>query len=110
MALKIVGGRGKVEPPRLAPPSDLGPAGRDLWSKLTSSYRLEDQAGQQVLAIACRCADRAESCSVVVAKEGLTVRDRFRQTRPHPLLAVERAARAQMMQALKQLSLPIPEN
>ena len=110
MALKLMsGGRGKTDPIRPAPPSDLGPAGRELWSKLTTAYRLEDEAGQCVLAIACRAADRADTCRVQVAKDGLTVKDRWRQVRPHPLLAIERSARGQMMQALKQLQLPIPE-
>jgi phage terminase small subunit len=102
--------KSKVDPLRPSPPADLGTAGRDLWSKLTTDYRVDDQAGQAVLAVACRAADRAESCRAAVAKDGLVVRDRFRQTRPHPLLAVERSARAQMLTALRQLSLPIPED
>src|SRR5262245_32914275 len=92
------------------PPADMGAVGRDLWAKLTRDYRIEDEHGRAALGVACRAADRAESCRRAVAKAGLVVRDRFRQTRPHPLLAVERAARAQMLQALKQLSLPIPED
>jgi len=93
----------------LAPaPEDLGDAGHELWRKLMEAYALGDEHGKAVLAIACRAADRAESCRLKVAKEGMTVKDRWRQIRPHPLLAVERAARQQMLQALRQLSLPLP--
>jgi len=74
------------------------------------AYRVEDQAGQAVLAVACRATDRAEAARVAVAKDGMSVRDRFRQIRPHPLLAVERGARAQVLAALKQLSLPLAED
>jgi phage terminase small subunit len=92
-----------------APPHDLAATGRELWGNLSREYRIDDESGKAILAVACRASDRAESCRVAVAKDGLVVRDRFRQTRPHPLLAVERAARAQMLQALKALSLPVPE-
>lgn len=107
-----------VPPPRktgaivAAPPADLGPAGRALWSKLTRDYAISDEHGQAVLEVAARAADRAESCRLAIlkSKTGMIVKDRFRQLRPHPLLAVERAARAQVLQALKALSLPIPED
>ena len=102
--------KAKADPLLPTPPSDLGAAGRELWQRLTADYRIDDRAGQAVLGVACRAADRAETCRVAVAKDGLVVRDRFRQTRPHPLLAVERSARAQMLAALRQLSLPIPED
>ena len=109
MALKVVGGR-KVESIPPTHPPELGAAGRELWTKLVSAYALEDEGGMAVLAVACRAADREETCRAVVAKQGMTVKDRFRQVRPHPLLAVERAARAQVLTALRQLALPIPED
>jgi phage terminase small subunit len=108
--LKAVPPSSKAGATAPVPPADMGPIGRDLWSKLVRDYNISDEHGLAVLAVACRAADRAESCRLAVLKTGLVVKDRFRQTRPHPLLAVERAARAQMLQALKQLSLPIPED
>jgi hypothetical protein len=104
MTLRVV-----PKTPDPAPP-DLGPAGRELWERLMAGYALDDAHGRAVLAVACRAADRAESCRLAVAKSGLTIKDRFRQSKPHPLLAVERAARAQMLQALRQLALPTPED
>ena len=107
--LKAVPKPGTAAPHLPAPPAGLAAIGRDLWGKLVRDYAIEDQHGQAVLEVACRAADRAESCRVAIGKSGLIVRDRFRQTRPHPLLQVERAARAQLLAALRQLSLPIPE-
>lgn len=91
------------------PPADLMATGRELWAKLMTAYRIEDEGGRTILVVACRAADRAESCRLRVAKDGLTVRDRWRQVRPHPLLAVERSARDQMLRAIKALALPLPE-
>lgn len=90
------------------PQADLGPAGRDLWVRLTSAYRIDDEHGKAVLAIACKALDRAESCRKVIDKDGLSTRDRWGQVKVHPLLAPERDARAAVLLALRQLSLPIP--
>jgi phage terminase small subunit len=90
-------------------PRDLGAPGRSLWSQLAKAYNLDDEHGRAVLLLACRAQDRAESCRAAIeADGGPSVKDRFGQTKPHPLLAAERDARAQVLQALRQLSLPIP--
>lgn len=110
MTLKAVPKNETRSDPHLpAPPADLAATGRELWDKLMTAYRIEDEGGRAVLAVACRAADRAEGCRLKVAKEGMTVRDRWRQVRPHPLLAVERSARDQMLRAIIALSLPLPE-
>ena len=41
------------------------------------------------------------------ARDGQTVEDRFGQAKPHPLLAAERDARAQMLAALRALDLEL---
>ena len=107
--LKLVSGS-KPASSAPAPPDDLGAAGKDLWRRLTDGYAISDEGGRAVLEVAARACDRAEDCRRRVAKDGPTVRDRWRQVKPHPLLAVERAARAQMLQAVKQLALPLPED
>lgn len=42
-----------------------------------------------------------------IESDGQTVKDRFDQDKPHPLLSVERDARAAMLAALKQLNLDL---
>jgi phage terminase small subunit len=101
--------KGKPAATGAAPPADLGPTGRALWLRLASSYRIDDEHGQTVLALACRAADREQACRARIAKDGVAVTDKWGQTKPHPLLAAERDARAQVLAALRALALPIPE-
>src|SRR5512136_1953957 len=90
-------------------PAGLSEAGANLWRKLSTEYRVDDAHGQAELALACRAADRLEACRKRIEKDGVSVRDRWGQVKPHPLLAAERDARAAVLAALRQLSLPIPE-
>jgi len=88
-------------------PADLQGPGRELWLKLTSSYAIDDEHGRAVLAIACRAQDRAEAARQSIEKDGMTVRDKWNQIKPHPLLSVERDARAASLAAIRQLALPL---
>jgi phage terminase small subunit len=91
------------------PPGDLGATGKALWVKLARAYRVDDEHGQTVLALGCRAADREEACRRQIKRDGVSVRDKWGQIKPHPLLAAERDARSQVLAALRALSLPIPE-
>ena len=51
--------------------------------------------------------DRTEACRLQIEKDGQIVKDRFGQQKPHPLLAVERDARAAFVVCLKNLQLDI---
>lgn len=100
--------KGKTLPPG-APPADLGATGKALWLRLVAAYKVDDEHGQTVLALACRAADREQACRRRIEKDGVAVTDKWGQTKPHPLLAAERDARAQVLAALRALALPIPE-
>lgn len=91
------------------PPAGLSDAGAKLWRELAAAYKIDDPHGEAILALACRAADRLEACRKRIEKDGVSVRDRWGQVKPHPLLAAERDARAAVLAALRQLSLPIPE-
>jgi phage terminase small subunit len=97
-----------VTPNRTAP-ADLGATGRALWLKLAGAYKVDDEHGQTVLALACRAADREQACRRQIEHDGVSVRDKWNQIKPHPLLAAERDARSQVLAALRALALPIPE-
>lgn len=91
------------------PPADLGATGKALWQRLVAAYKVDDEHGQTVLALACRAADREQACRRRIEKDGVAVTDKWGQTKPHPLLAAERDARGQVLAALRALALPIPE-
>jgi len=95
----------KNSPPRA--PAHLSNAAKTWWRRIVREYAVDDQAGCLLLQTALEAFDRMKGAQAQITTEGATVRDRFGQTKPHPLLTVERDARAQMLMALKQLNLDV---
>jgi P27 family predicted phage terminase small subunit len=58
-----------------------------------------------VLEQVLRARDRLQEVSTKLDADGVTVTGSKNQVRPHPLLSVERALRAEVMAGLKQLGL-----
>jgi phage terminase small subunit len=92
-------------PPR--PPANLHPQAKLLWRRLIEEHGVEDAGGLALVAAAAESLDRAKRVREQIEKDGLTIRDRFGQTRAHPLLAAERDARAGLVSALKALNLAV---
>lgn len=88
-------------------PQSLSRGARAWWNALQREYQLDDQAAKFLLEEALLCFDRVTAARKVIEVEGMTVEDRFHQTRPHPLLAAERDARSGMLAAFKALCLDI---
>ncbi len=88
-------------------PKPLSAEARTWWRRLTVEYGISDQAGLMVLQIALEAFDRLRNAQSVIAADGPTVKDRWGQTKAHPLLSVERDARGQLLSGLKQLCLDI---
>ena len=76
-----------------------------MWSRMLSEYDLADEAGLMILQTALEAFDRMRGAQTAISKDGLVVRDRWGQTKPHPAASIERDARAQYLGALKQLNL-----
>jgi len=74
----------------LAPPSHLERAEVAIWRSLVGGARFEDHASLALLQGALEAHQRAGRCREAVDAGGETVRDRFDQMKPHPLLAAER--------------------
>ena len=89
----------------MKPPKHLKKAAKDMWSRLIEDYEINDSAGLALLESACICYQRAEDARKQVRREGLTIKDRFEQIRPHPCCAIERDSRGQMVAALRALKL-----
>lgn len=59
----------------------------------------------KVLQAACEAWDRAKQAREQIDAAGLTIQDRFGQTKNHPLLMTERDARSQFLAGMRQLRL-----
>jgi len=88
-------------------PGHLSDDARRWWRRLIAEYRIDDPAGLLLMQTAMEAFDRMKAAAAEIARDGQTVRDRFEQAKPHPLLATERDARAQLMAALKALNLDL---
>ena len=81
--------------------------GAALYAAIQKEFDLSEPSSEALLLTACQCLDRIHECRAFIEAEGLLVQDRFGQSKPHPLVVVERDARGQMMTAIKQLGLDI---
>ncbi len=70
-------------------------------------YEITDPAGLLLLQTALEAFDRMRGAQESIANDGATVNDRFGQVRAHPMITVERDARAAMLAALKALNLDL---
>jgi P27 family predicted phage terminase small subunit len=93
------------DPPQ--PPPHLGKPERQIWDDIFKDYELESRASVAVLATALEAHQRARECREIILRDGPTVTGRDGQLRVHPLLAVERDARAAWLTGLKTLGLDL---
>src|SRR3954447_24221921 len=87
------------------PPDHLQTAqARELWRATVKDF---DLAGHElaVLEQAAKCLDRLVEARELLDVEGICVRDRFGQPRPHPAAAIERDCRIALARLLRELQL-----
>ena len=70
-------------------------------------YEITDPAGNLMLQTALEAFDRMRGAQQAIADDGATIKDRFGQLRAHPMVTVERDARAAMLAALRALNLDL---
>jgi P27 family predicted phage terminase small subunit len=85
-------------------PKHLQPATRAWFARVVSEWAL-DEHHVRLLQLAASAWDEAEAAREIIAKEGLTVRDRFKQARPHPAVAIQRDARTAFARLMRELDL-----
>ena len=88
-------------------PRHLSPDARKLWRAIVAEFAIDDAAGLAILRAALDAYDLAATAATAIAADGPTFRDRWNQTRAHPLLPVLRDQRAAFLAALKQLGLDV---
>ena len=86
------------------PPAGLSAASKKHWAAITREWELEEPQ-RLVLAQALRALDRLVEAQTILDKDGLMLKDRFGQSKAHPLLTVERDARSGLLRALAELKL-----
>jgi hypothetical protein len=90
------------------PPPELGPAGVQLWTDVTTTFEVERHL-LPVLAAACNEVDRAADAEAAVAHDGAYISDRYGSLKAHPGVAVARSSRLAAARLLRALSLDPPE-
>jgi hypothetical protein len=90
----------------LAPPANLGQAGREQWRAIQDEYGITDTGGLALLEQLCAATDQIAECAAAVARDGLMVRGKF-GPREHPLLKHELALRSFVCRGLVKLGLNV---
>ena len=88
-------------------PRHLTKEAKKIFKDLCAEYSIDDVAGLRILRVALEAFDRAQSARVTIDADGMTVKDKFGQVKPHPLLPVERDSRAAFLAGLKHLNLDL---
>jgi P27 family predicted phage terminase small subunit len=93
---------------RAAAPQGLTKESRDLWPRLLADLRAVNAGAEVDLVVlehVLRARDRLRAITKQLDSDGVTVKGSKDQVRPHPLLNVEKALRAEVAAGLKQLGL-----
>lgn len=85
---------------------DLSSEAKTWYDKIKSEYCIDDEAGLLLLQTAMEAFDEMRAAQQQM-KPGGFVEDRFGQRKPDPAAKNARAARQQMLTALKDLNLDI---
>lgn len=93
-------------PANPAAPRHLSPASRKIWEATVSTFELEAHH-LALLNQALSCLDRAEQARAEIGSGPLMVKSRLGEVKVHPLIVVERAARAQFGTLMKTLGLDV---
>jgi P27 family predicted phage terminase small subunit len=88
-------------------PKNLSRESQRWWRKIVDEYNIGDSGGLAILQIMCEAFDRMREAQKILETEGPTITDRFGQIKAHPLCAVERDARSQVLQSIKSLNLDL---
>lgn len=87
-------------------PSHLSSASKRLYRRLVADYQLDREPhAVRVLVMGLEASDRCEEAREVLAREGVTYKNRFGEPRTHPMVAVERDSRLAAIRAFRELSL-----
>lgn len=86
-----------------APPSHLSAGSQAFWSRVVTDYELDEAPARELLRLCCEAMDRCEQARAQLERDGLTVTDRYGQTKPHPCAVIETQNRLAVARLLREL-------
>ena len=99
---------GKLPMSTTAPPDNLSERSQQFWRATVELWVVDDPAALALLELACIALDRGEQARELLDADGLTVTDRYGQTKAHPAANIEQAARLSVARLLRELRLLEP--
>ena len=99
-----------LRPTKSDAPAHLAREEAALYLQVARNYGLRDEISLKILEEAMASLQRARKARETIDKEGMTFLDGKDKPKPHPLLVVERDARAAALSAFRQLNLELPKS
>ena len=87
-------------------PAHLESATAAWWLSVVTTWEL-DEHHVRLLTLASEAFDRAVAARKIIARRGLTFKDRWGQPKPRPEVAIERDARIAFARLLRELDLDV---
>jgi P27 family predicted phage terminase small subunit len=87
---------------KVKPPSHLTNAGKKLWNDIFAEIEF-DAPALLLLQLMCEQYDRLNEARAILAREGITMTDRFGQVKAHPAIAIEVSSVAAIGRAFRLL-------
>jgi len=85
-------------------PSHLSDESKREWRRFSRLFTITEATGRVILEY-LEAGERMKAAQALVEKEGLTIRDRFQQSRAHPCVNIIRDAQSIRLRCLKELPL-----
>ncbi len=92
--------------PQWKAPTHLTPSTKRWFARVVRDYEL-DEHHCRLLTLACEAWDSAQVARAIIAREGLTFTDRWKQPHARPEVGIERDARIGFSRLLRELSLDV---
>jgi len=90
------------------PPKHLTKQAQADWKRFHTDYQLDSDC-EDILVELLESMDRKREAQAELKADGITVKNRFGELRPHPACAVERDMRLQILRCLRAIGLPLSE-
>ncbi len=88
------------------PPKHLSAGAKQFWRSVVNLFELEEH-NLDLLETACIQLARSEQARAIIDEEGMVIKDRFQQPKPHPAVELERQAHLAFIRIGRELGLSV---